>query len=403
MGSEALAGVSAAMFLIWCAYSAMDVSMVGINTLVSQNIGAGNLGRANRAGTIGIIIGLIAAFFVMIVGLTAYPTLFRFMDLAPGTQDHASQYFIWFILGISATFTWRNFAAIFRGSGDTLTPMRLIGFALILNIILDPLFMVGFGWGTKGCAIATVLTHLIIGIIGARILRRRGWSFGIQSFYDPKDDLSPWTLAGKIIRIGIPMGLTGFIFSLVYIFLARIISQFGTAPMAAIGIGHRIESIVFLACMGFSTAAATLVGQNLGAGKIKKAEESAWKSVFYLTLVLTPISLIFILLPEQIMTIFTDDLNVIREGADYLKIIGVSEIFMGAEIVLLQSFGGAGYTLIPTLISVPLTVARLPLAYFLAIYLGYGPSGIWWAVAMTSLVKGTTLGVLFKLGLWKRK
>lgn len=406
LGADAIAGVSASSFFIWSIHSIMDISANGINALVAQNIGAGRPEAANKAAIVGAIIGLLLAFVVITLGLNIHQFLFSFMGLTDGVVQQATDYFVWFLYGIWATFTWQNISATFRGAGDTHTPMLLLFIALILNIILDPLLIFGYGpfpeLGVKGSAIATVFAHFCCVVIGMAILKRREWTINLLKLRQEVTSRSEWQMARRIIKIGLPVGITGFIFSSVYIFLTPIIARFGTAAVAAIGIGHRIEGLAYFACVGFSFAAATLVGQNLGAGQLERAERAAWTTVFYLILILFPVSAIFILFPHLIIPIFISDPEVVAEGSRYLQIIGLCEIFMGLEIVLMQAFSGAGDTMPPMLVDVPLTVARIPLAYFLAIHLGWGPIGVWWAISSTTVLKGVTMATLFKMGRWKR-
>lgn len=405
LGADALAGVSASTFLIWSCYSIMDISASGINTLVAHNVGAQDLDRANHSGSIGLIIGFFLGSLVAVSGLTYQHDFFNFMRLSEAVQYHASAYLTWFMSGIIITFTWRNIDSIYRGSGDTKTPLQLFSVALVLNIIFDPILIFGIGpfpeLGVSGTALATILSQLLSCIIGWIILHKRGWRFATRSLLE--DKASTRRITKRIMAIGLPIGATGFMFSMVYVVMTPIIATFGTAAVAAVGVGHRLESLAYFSCVGFSMAAATLVGQNLGAGKTEAAERAAWLTAFYLTIVLIPVSLAFIFIPHWIVPIFITDPEVVAEGTRYLRIIGFCEIFMGLEIVMQQAFSGAGDSLPAMWINGSLTLARVPLAYLLAIPFGLGSSGIWLTISITTFCKGILISYWFRLGHWKKK
>jgi Na+-driven multidrug efflux pump len=172
---------------------------------------------------------------------------------------------------------------------------------------------------------------------------------------------------------------------------------------AAMGIGNRMEALSFLIAFGFSTATATMVGQNLGAGKPDRAARCAWGSIKIVMAETFVVSVLFILLPRFIAGIFSNDPAVIEIAVDYLVILGLSQVFMGVEIVLEGAFSGAGNTVPPMAVSIPGSIARLPLAYFLCFTLDIGINGVWWTLTITSLFKALVLVVWFRKGNWKKK
>jgi Na+-driven multidrug efflux pump len=183
--------------------------------------------------------------------------------------------------------------------------------------------------------------------------------------------------------------------------LTRFITDFGAGPLAALGLGHRIEGMSYNVAVGFSFAASTLVGQNLGANKPERAEKAVWLNILYISLFLIFISLVFYFFGRHIIRFFIDDPDVIREGTQYLKVIALCEVFLGFEIVLEGAFSGAGNSLPPMLISVPLTWARIPLSLFFAHTLGMGSLGIWLSISLTTALKGIVMAFWFRRGHWK--
>jgi putative MATE family efflux protein len=205
----------------------------------------------------------------------------------------------------------------------------------------------------------------------------------------------------RILRIGIPASSAWILFSVVYLFLNKIVALFGTEAIAALGIGNRMESLSFHACMGFSIAASTLVGQNLGAQKPERSAQAAWQSAGIAVLITGLVGVMFFAFPKYIASFFISDPRVIGITIWYLKIVALSQIFMALEIVLEGAFAGAGNTIPPMTVSIAGSLARIPLAYLMAVHWGMGIIGVWWAITSTSIVKGIVLTYWFSRGRWK--
>ncbi|MFQ5454422.1 MAG: MATE family efflux transporter, partial [Candidatus Zixiibacteriota bacterium] len=183
----------------------------------------------------------------------------------------------------------------------------------------------------------------------------------------------------------------------------KIVHDFGEAAGAGMGVGNRMESLSYLVCYGFSVAASTMVGQNLGAKKPDRAAKCVWGAVTLAIAFTFIISIIFILFPEMIASVFTDNAEVRKIAVDYLIILGLSQTAMALEIVLEGAFSGAGNTIPPMVVMIPFSLARIPLAYFLAFNLDWGLNGVWWTLTITSFIKGIILLFWFKRGKWKEK
>jgi putative MATE family efflux protein len=286
--------------------------------------------------------------------------------------------------------------AAFRAAGDTRTPFVLLGLSLAANAVLDPLLILGPGpfprLGIQGAALATLLTRGGGAILGYVWLRRRHWIE--RSRPDPG-------LIGRMAWIGLPVAAGGATFSAVYILLTRITSRFGTAALAALGVGHKVESLSYMACIGFGMAAATAVGQNLGAGSPRRAEESGRVALGYALAVTTVVGLAFLFVPRQLVGLFTEAPSVIDTGAVYLRVVSVAQLFMAIELVLQIAMEGAGYTVAPTIASVSLTVLRLPLAALLVGPLGV--AGVWWAIGLTSVARGAAMAWIWRRCRWRER
>jgi Na+-driven multidrug efflux pump len=182
--------------------------------------------------------------------------------------------------------------------------------------------------------------------------------------------------------------------------LARITAPFGTAALAALGVGHRIEAVSYTVCIGFGAAAATVIGQNLGAGKRDRAVRAGRAATLYAIYFTLLAGALFLLLPEELIGLFSRDPAVIRLGAGYLMIVAAAQPFMALELVLESGMAGAGYTARPMLASVLLTGLRVPFALWLSSILGV--AGIWWSIAGTGIARGAAMGAFWRMGAWRR-
>jgi putative MATE family efflux protein len=206
-----------------------------------------------------------------------------------------------------------------------------------------------------------------------------------------------------ISRIGLPISTQQLAFVVVYWFLIGFVHEFGETAGAAMGIGNRMESFSYLTCYGFSLAASTMVGQNLGAGQPDRAARCAWGATglgIALTLIF---SIFFLSIPDVIASVFTDNPIVLEIAVGYLIILGLSQFTMAVEIILEGAFSGAGDTVPPMVVMLPGSIARIPLAWYLAFELDWGIEGIWWTLTITTTFKAVVLAWWFRLGRWKEK
>ena len=403
IGANALAAIGGSSFILWAVFSLTALSVNGIATLVAQHIGAGRAQQGRLAAGQGMLLNTLSALLLAVLVFVSQNALYRVMGFDPQVTVLARAYMNIILLGLVFSFGFTGIEGVFRGLGDTRTPMIVLAVALMFNAVLDPFLI--FGWwvfpalGIAGAAWATIFSEALGLFILTLILARK--------HYLPKIKLNSALFRSEtvqqILAIGAPVAFGGFFFSLIYVFLTRIISRFGMEAVAAIGIGHRIEGIAWFACVGFSVAASTLVGQNVGANRWKQAERSVWLVSGYGVGLLLIISAVYYFAPQTLMGIFTNNPVVQNIGRDYLKIIALFEIFLGLEVIMEGAFSGAGYTLPVMLVSVPVTAARIPLAWLFAIHWQWGIDGIWWAIAMTTGIKGFLNTLLFALGIWKKK
>ncbi len=404
LGPAAQDAVTSSMVVIWTIFATTAIVTVGVTALVARFVGARQIDRVERIIRQGLQMAVVLGGVFTIAGYLATPSLLAFMDASDETARWAVPYLRLFFGFSVFMFIGETAYAVFRASGDTRTP-TLVGVGVVLlNMGLDPILIFGWGpfpkLGVAGASLATGIAWLLGSsvIIGLIYRRRLGYPVGRLWWGRPS-----WIDVKRIARIGLPMAGQNSVFILVYWFLIRFVHAFGESAGAAMGIGNRMESFSYLICYGFSVAASTLVGQNLGAGQSERAERCAWLSIRAALYVTGATSVLFIVVPQYIATVFTDDKRVMAMAVDYLVILGISQTAMAIEIVLEGAFGGAGDTLPPMLVSIPGSLARIPLAYFLCFTLDWGINGIWWTLTITTLVKATILVLWFRRGRWKVK
>jgi putative MATE family efflux protein len=398
LGTAALGGMTASAFLVWCLHAVGQLCGTGVNAVVARRVGEERHARAGVAAGHGLLLAAGLALCTMAATLPTQAGLLAALHLDPGVERAAGAYLLPILWGFPTITCWYAVEAVFRGSGDTRTPMVVLGGTLLLNAGLDPLCIFGWGpvpaMGIAGAAWATVISHAAGTLLGAALLRRRA--------VRPRLPRLEPALLGTLLRVGAPVAVSSFLFSVIYIVLAGIIATHGGHALAAVGVGHRVEGLAYFTCLGFAAAASTLVGQHLGAERPDRAERAAWLSTGYAALALVALSVLFYLLAPWILSVFSEDPRVIGEGARYLRIIALCEVGMAGELVLEGAFAGAGNALPPMLVNVPLTALRIPAAHLLSKRSGLGVAGIWWAISGTTGVKGLVMAGWFRLNRWKR-
>ncbi len=404
LGADMFAAVSAASFIVWAVQSISLVISEGVNAMVARFVGARDPHTAGRVVGQALLMTAIIALVTSLSGLALQNRTLQAMGLEGKVLQAANEYLAVFFYGVFISFSVYAVDAAFRGMGDTKTPLKIISFALFLNAVLDPLLIFGLGpfprLEVAGAAWATVLAHIVALVWSFVALSRKPVRLVLDRRSGTFFDLS---MMLRIARIGAPIAANGFFFSLSYMALTRVISVYGSDALAALGVSHRIEGVCYNVAVGFSIAAATLVGQNLGAGRPERAEKAVALCVLYVSVFTAVVSLSYFFVGGKMIAFFVDEPAVVVEGARYLKIVSYFTVMLGFEVVYEGAFSGAGDTVPPMVISIPLTWARIPLALLLAEHGGWGSSGIWWAVGITTGLKGIVMALWFMRGRWKKK
>jgi putative MATE family efflux protein len=389
LGSTALAAASTAVFWIWLLVSIAEMVNVGLTAVAARRYGEGRAPEAARIAGDALILSIVLGTVCAIVGVPLLPRMFGLMQTPPDVAALGVRYLGTYLLGAPLIFGFFAVDAAFRAAGDTRTPFLLLSASVGVTLFLDPILIVGWGpipsLGMSGAAIATIGTRAVAFALGLTIVGRRG----VLRVGRPN-----WKTLGQVVRIGLPTAVTGVVFSLIYVLVTRTATRFGTPALAALGIGHRVESWLFMIAVGFGAATAAIVGQNLGAGRPDRAARAGWLSVGFCSLFGVVACIVELLIPERFASIFSHDPAVIAEGAKYLRIAAFSQLGICAEI------GGAGHTLAPMVTSTSITALRIPIAAWAATR--YGSTGLWWTISLTALARAVGMMTIWRAGKWKR-
>jgi putative MATE family efflux protein len=395
IGPAALAAVSTAGFYVWVALNLGEMVEIGLTAVAARRHGEGAPERAARAAAAAVLFAVAAGAVVSGVGLAIMDGMFRLMTVPPEVAGLGHTYLATWLLGGPLVFGFFAVEATFRAAGDTRTPFLMLAGSVLVSIGLDPLLIAGVGpfprLGVEGAALASVMVRGGGFLLGLVIALRRGLI---------RIALPDWRALPTIVRIGAPLSLAGVLLSIIYMILTRYTSRFGTPALAALGVGHKMEGLGFIAISGFSLAASALVGQNLGAGQEARAREAVRLTVRYCLVVTVTTAVAFLAIPETLVTLFTSDRAVIADGALYLRVIAFAQIGQSFELILEGALAGAGYTLWPQIASTSLTALRIPLAAWWSGIVGL--VGIWLALSVTAILRGVAMILFWRQGAWRR-
>jgi len=396
IGARGLAAVSTAVFWIWMVISVAEMVSVGLTAVAARRHGERRSEQAAQVVGDAMIFAIALGVCVGIAGAISVDSLFALMQTPPEVSALGRDYLRVYFMGAPLIYGYFAIDAAFRAAGDTRTPFTLLLLSTACTLVLDPVLILGLAGaprlGIVGAAIALVLTRGGAFAAGVVLLRRRGLvRIGRIS----------WPTVGSVARIGLPTALTGVMFSLIYVALTRTTTRFGTPALAALGIGHRVESWLYTVGVGFGAAAAAIVGQNLGARKIDRAARAGWVTLGYATAPAVLAAAAALIIPERLAGLFTTEPAVIDVAAHYLRIGALADLTVCAEVVLEGALGGAGHTVPPMLTSTALTALRIPLAWWAADR--WGVDAIWWVISLTATARGIAMIVLWRADGWKHK
>jgi putative MATE family efflux protein len=402
LGVDALATVSLTESVLTLVYSiAIGLSM-GATAMVARRVGEKDIPGATKAGMQAIYLAGFISLVISIGGLLFAEDILQLMGASESVIASGQGYTRWMLGGNITVMMIFLINAIFRGAGDASLAMRVLILSNAFNIILDPVFIFGFSpipaMGVEGAAIATNIgrgTGVLYQVY--HLLKGKGL-IKIHRHNLPVDLDVVW----RLIKVSAGGTFQFIIASASWIFLVRIVSTFGTSALAGYTIAIRVIVFAILPAWGMANAAATLVGQNLGAGQPERAEKSVWRTGFFNMIFLAFITVLFFTLAGPIVGTFTTDAVVTGYAVSCLQIVSIGYIFYAYGMVVAQSFNGAGDTRTPTVLNFfAFWMFQIPLAYLLANTLALGPSGVYWAIVIAESALAVVSIIIFRKGKWK--
>ncbi|MCT4636878.1 MAG: MATE family efflux transporter [Bacteroidales bacterium] len=390
LGSNSVAAVGTAGFFINLSWALSSLVVMGSSVKISHMIGAKDMVKSGKYASNGLIgVAVMSVIYSSFLYITA-PQLIGFFALdSQEVIDMSVSYLRISAFGVVINMINILLIGIINAHGLTKLSFKLSFIGTLTNIILDPLFIFYFKLGIDGAAIASIIAHtLTLSLFTIHIRKNQGKYFGRIRliFNNLKEQL----------KIGLPTSIQRVSFILISIVLARIIAEWGHVAIAVQKIGVQIESITFMLTGGLTQAMTIAVGQQFGAenyDKIKGIYREGLKLSVAIGMVTTTI---FLVVPDILFRVFVNETETITMGADYLRILAISQIFMCLEMITAGAFNGLGRTDITAKVSVIFTGLRVPMAYLLAIYTILELNGVWFSITISSIFKGIILFLLFR-------
>ena len=398
LGKEALAAVSASFFIYYFIISLVIGVGSGTTVVISQLFGAKQYQKVQLAFSSFFIFMLVGGIILSIAGIIFAEPVFRLTNTPEEVIPQAVAYFRIYIGGTFLFVTFNSIISILRGVGESVRPMLFILITTVLNIAFDLLFILVFKWGIEGAARATVVSQGIGMCIALAYVNNTHPLLSIKK----QDMLFDWKLFKESLKIGLPTSVQQCAIALGLIALLGIVNSFGTNTLTAYGAAGKIDTIITQAILTLSGALAAFCGQNIGAGRLDRVKKGV-RFTMYTNIALGLLTFAAVyLFGNEMMRIFTKDIDVVAIGKEYLLIIGGFFIVHGALNVYNGALRGAGDTLFPMITSlVCLWLIRIPLAYYLSSWLGR--NGIWWAIGISITIGLIVTFVYYKMGFWKRR
>jgi putative MATE family efflux protein len=404
LGADAVATVGLTEAMLTIVYTVAMGLSIGATAVVSRRIGEKDPEGAAQAAVQSLALGMVVAAAIGVFGIVNARELLTLMGASP-SMVHSSVGYTQVMLGGNATVTLLFLAnAIFRGAGDAAIAMRMLWIANAINMVLDPCLIFGLGpfpeLGITGAAVATNLGRGIAVVVQLWMLRS-----GRGRVHVTRRHL---VLVPGVMWNVCRLSGSGFLQILIdtssWIGLVRVISTFGADALAGYTIGIRTVIFAILPAWGLSNAAATMVGQGLGAGKPERAEQAVWTACLYNAVVLGSIGLVFVLFAPAIVAIYTADPGIVPHAISCLRIVSSGFLLFAFGLVLTQAFNGAGDTWTPTWINLGcFWLWQIPLAWLLAMKLEMGPRGVYIAITVAFSTLAIVSAIIFRRGWWKTR
>jgi putative MATE family efflux protein len=404
LGPHAIAAVALSGTVMMAVFPMLLGLSTGTVAIVSRAVGAGNAGEAARASGQSLVLGLVAGALAAAAGFGLSVPILRSLGAGPDVLPAATTYLRILLGGSLLVYLLFLGNAALQGAGDAVRPMYILMVSNVVNIVFDPLLIFGIGpfprMGVEGAAWATLLAEAVAAAISMRILLG-----GRAHVHVRWRDLRPdGAMAWRILRIG--MAGTGQMLSrsLMGLVLMRLVAGFGTTAVAAYGTGMRFHMIILMPAFALGGAAATMVGQNLGARRPDRARRAAWAATRLDLLVMAASAILLFLFAPALIRRFNPHPEVVAIGSHYLRVVSPAYLFVALAIVLGRALNGAGDTFWPMIFTVAsLWGVQVPLSVYWSRIAWRSLDGIWWAYVAAAVLHGALTVGWFQLGRWQRR
>ncbi|MBL0765195.1 MATE family efflux transporter [Marivirga atlantica] len=403
LGANAVAAVSISFPILFLILSIGAGLTLAGTVIVANHKGAENQVEVNYSSSQTVLVIFFVSILLAVIGYFSAAPLMKLVGAGPEILNDSVRYFKFSSFGFVFLFMFFVFQSLMRGIGNVMLPMYIVLSTVLLNLVLDPLFIFGWGnipgYGVAGAAVASVITQGISAFIGIGILIRGKKGIQIKSKHMRFD----FTWVKRMFKLGVPSSLEQSSRAAAMTVMVMLVTSFGSEVVAAYGIGARVLSLIVVPALGFAMATTTLVGQNIGAGKLKRANKIGDLSNKIAFFGLTGIGMLLFVFAEPITRFFVpNDEQVIQDGALFIKIMAPSFGLLGVQQVLNGVFNGAGFTSASLLISVfSLWMIRFPTAFVLSHKTTLAFEGIWWAFPISNLIAAIIAFIYYKMGYWK--
>ena len=405
LGASAVASVSVSFPITFLLISLGGGLAIAGSTLIAQYTGAKNKEMVNHVASQTLLMVAVVSIVLGAFGYVIAPYVLRLMGVAPDVYINALGFMRTSFVGLVFTFGFVMFQSIMRGIGQVTMPMYIVLGTVILNFALDPIFVFGWGsvpgYGVMGAAIATLITQALAAVIGLTTLLRGNYGIHLKR----EDFIPDVPFMKKAFFLGLPASIEQSARALGMTVMTFLIASFGTLAVAGYGVGSNVLQFVIIPALGLSMAIATLVGQNIGAGNIKRAGEIARLGALVSFASLTVIGILsFIFAPHIIGFFVPSDPDAIAVGSVFVRTISLTFGFIGLQMALLGVFRASGNMLATMILSlVSQWVVQFPLAYILSKHTSLGVEGIWWAFPITNIIMAFITVLWYMKGDWKKK
>jgi len=402
LGPDSISAVAMGGTILMLVFTLSLGVATGTLALVARNIGSKDPEKARLVASQSVLMGVLLGLFAAVIGLF-FSEKFLFWLGANDTVLKAGAGYLRIILVGSITMIMLFIGNyILQGTGDVIHPMIFLALANIFNIILDPVFIFGLGvprMGVSGAALATVLSQAIAMAMVLKLLMSKNSKLSL-TYPAPAVRID---IIKDILKIGIPSSLQMFFRTAMYMAVISLVAAFGMKAVAAFGIVMRLQMLMLMPAFALGGAAATSMGQNLGARQPVRARKSVWTATWFDCGIMLFMGLLFFNMPGRIISVFNSDPALLEMGSDFLRISAFFYVFIAFGVVLNRGLSGAGDTFAPMVITLlALWGYLVPAAYYLSLYTGLGVRGIWWAVATSYAVNAVLTIIWFETGAWRR-